>query len=188
MRSVATSRGITSPLCHPQNLYSINSLSHRFELGEEDGCGTLECNAVPLLCVTMASSGFAATDRQLCQPLVAASSPGALAWLQTLMCPAGTTACCTHSTLLHTLSLVLSLGPGPGPRTRPGHCAQYSPLTYCPCWLLASPFSLSVGSQGTSEASNIFLFLWSKEREPRSTVHLLYLMCFSRGAKGRKPC
>lgn len=114
MRSVATSRGITSPLCHPQNLYSINSLSHRFELGEEDGCGTLECNAVPLLCVTMASSGFAATDRQLCQPLVAASSPGALAWLQTLMCPAGTAACCTHSTLLHTLSLVLSLDLGQG--------------------------------------------------------------------------
>lgn len=114
MGSVATSRGITSPLCHPQNLYSINSLSHRFELGEEDGCGTLECNAVPLLCVTMASSGFAATDRQLCQPLVAASSPGALAWLQTLMCPAGTTACCTHSTLLHTLSLVLSLDLGQG--------------------------------------------------------------------------
>lgn len=42
-----------------------------------------QCSARhPLLCVTMASSGFAAIDRQLCHPLVAASSPGYMVWLQ----------------------------------------------------------------------------------------------------------
>lgn len=57
------------------------------------------------------------------------------------------------------LRLVLSLDLGQGLGLDLVTALDTPPLTYCPYWLLASPFSLSVGSQGTSEASNIFLFL-----------------------------
>lgn len=99
---------------------------------------------------------------------------------------------CWDEGLLHSqglgldLSLVLSLGLGQGLGLGLVTVLDTPPLSYYPCWLLASPFSLLVGSQGTSEVSNIFPFLWSKESKPCSIVHLLYLMCFSRGATGRK--
>ena len=72
---------------------------------------------------------------------------------------------CWDNGLLHPqglsldLRLVLSLDLGQGLGLDLVTALHTPPLTYCPCWLCVSPFSLSVGSQGTSEAINIFPFL-----------------------------
>lgn len=62
------------------------------------------------------------------------------------------------------LGLGLGLGPGSGPG--PCHHAIYSPLSYCPCWLLTSVFSL--GSQGTTETSNIFPLWFPLEKRKKT--------------------
>lgn len=146
----------------------------------------VKCSARhPLLCVTMASSGLAATDRQLYRPprrgcqvprgLGTAAGPGAPPWA---------------GGLLHLQGLGLGLGPefehwtGPGPG--PGHCPRYSRLSYCPCCLLVDPISLSVVSQGTPGTSNVFLLWFPFGREPCGPVHLLYFMAELQWGGNRK--
>lgn len=76
MGNVATSRGITSPPPLEHLLDELLRSALGAEGGQPSSAGAKGSPRHPLLCVTMASSGSAATDRQLPQPPVAASSPG----------------------------------------------------------------------------------------------------------------
>ena len=139
----------------------------------------MKCSARhPLLCVTMASSGLAATDRQLYHP---SPSPRGCQLPRGLGMAAGPDAHPWAGHLLHLQGLGLGLclglgsdlgqglGLGLGPELGhwtgpgPGRCPRNSLLSYCPRWLLVDPFSLSVGSQGTPETSNLFPLWFSLE-------------------------
>lgn len=137
----------------------------------------------------MASSGLAATGRQLYHPPVTASSPGALAWLQGLRHPHGPGSA-TPAGPGPGLEPGPGLGPGPGPGAWGWALAWAWDEAWAPCQilllellsLLAAHWPIFSHSWLTGHPrrqwciSFMVGFPWSKGGKPCRPVHLLYLM------------
>lgn len=148
----------------------------------------VKCSARhPLLCVTMASSGLAATDRQLHHPPLGgcqlpwgfgmATGPDAPPWARVCCsCRAWARAWARTWVMAWAwgLSLGISLGLGQGLVTVP----DTPPWVAVPLGYSLTHFPSQLAHRAPQKPAMYFLygFLWSKGRKPCRPVHLLYLL------------